>query len=646
MKVRATMVATIFLSSVFGQSKPVIDSLERALNTYPPNEKAFALFTLVSYYQRSDRDKTLQYRRQAQTLLLDSHPNAQTYARIIEGIYYTGVGALDSSEFWFTKARESAVKSNDRKAMIIICSSLGRTMIAAGKAETAVSNLLEGLRLADKDPDQELMMKMRINLTWAYLELKRYRDGVTLGRQTLTMMDSSLQWMALYLYNNIAVCYGALNRLDSARYFVEKGIAASELNHDYQSLANGHFILGTIYAGAGRDDLAIVQYEQAVPFREKVGNPFYIVSDLYTLSSLYQKTGNYAKGIQTGLEALAVAEKHHLLLKFENTYEVLAMNYEGLRDYKQASRYYQLWAAAKDSVYSNANTQAIADMEAKYETEKKEQQIALQTATILTQEANIQRNYALIAMLLIVVVLVIVILLLIRSRMKRKQVVLRKEYDISVREAFISASIQSQEHERKRFAQDLHDGMGQLISALRFMVVGRDTVASSPVAEDRMNQATRILDDMHKEIRDVAFNLMPQMLIRGGLVPALQEMAVRINSTGHLKMTINSFDLPDRLIELQEISLYRVVQEWVNNVLKYAKAHTLLVQLVAHDTEITLTIEDDGEGFDKRLLEDSPGNGWKNIQWRLHLIKATLDLDSQPLRKGTTLIVVMPWKKL
>lgn len=644
MKCLATLIAAFFFGSVFGQSTQLIDSLERTLNTYGSDDKAFALYTLVSYYQRSDRQKTLQFRQRALPLLNDVHPKAQAYSRIIEGIYYTGVGSLDSAEYWFASAKESARIIHDDKTMAIICASLGRTLVAAGKEEAAVSNLVEGLRLADKDPDQELAMKLRINLTWAYLELKRYRDGVNLGRHTLALMDSTLQWMALYLYNNMAVCYGALNQLDSARYFVERGIHAAELNHDYQSLANGHFILGTIYANAGRNDLAIGQYEQAKPYREKVGNPFFIVSDLYTLASLYQKTGNFSKGVQTGLEALDIAEKHHLLLKFENTYQVLAMNYEGLHDFKKSSQYYQLWAASKDSVYKNANTQAIADMETKYETEKKEQQIVLQTATISAQKANIQRNYIFIGGLVIVVVLVVVILFLIRSDLKRKQEVLKKEYELSVREAFIAASIQSQEHERKRFAQDLHDGMGQLISALRFIVVSRDTVSSGN-GDERMAKAEYILNDMHREIRDVAFNLMPQTLIRNGLIPAIQEVATRVNSTGQIRLSVSSFEMPERLTELHEISLYRVIQEWVNNILKYASASAVQVQLVAHEDEITLTIEDDGEGFERHSLENSSGNGWKNIQSRLSLIKGSVEVDTQPLRKGTTFIVVMPWRR-
>src|SRR6185295_17431656 len=294
MRFRATLFISLLIGSVFGQSEQVIDSLEHHLNTYPPADKGYAMFILVSYYQRSDKENAEKLRQQSAVFLKDHDPTAQTYSQIVEGISFAFQGSLDSAEYWFNEARKTSQKMKDNhRAMAIICSSLGRTLVANGKAEDGVSTLVEGLQLTDRDPtDRETAMKMRINLTWAYLELKRYRDGVNLGRQSLQMMDSSLQWMALYTYNNIAVCYGALGKLDSARYFVDKGIQAAEINHDYHSLANAHFILGTIYANAGRNDLAIVQYEMAIPYREKVGNPFFIVSDLYTLSSLYKKTGN------------------------------------------------------------------------------------------------------------------------------------------------------------------------------------------------------------------------------------------------------------------------------------------------------------------------------------------------------------------
>ena len=122
-------------------------------------------------------------------------------------------------------------------------------------------------------------------------------------------------------------------------------------------------------------------------------------------------------------------------------------------------------------------------------------------------------------------------------------------------------------------------------------------------------------------------------------------MGTRVNATGQIRVLVESFGLPERFSELKEIALYRIIQEWVNNVLKYANAKSVTIQLVGHENEVTLTIEDDGAGFDKRKLEDSLGNGWINIQSRIKLIKATVEIDSQPDGKGTTFIVSMPWKK-
>jgi len=184
--------------------------------------------------------------------------------------------------------------------------------------------------------------------------------------------------------------------------------------------------------------------------------------------------------------------------------------------------------------------------------------------------------------------------------------------------------------------------MGQLILSLRMII---SSIESQPTLEGKLQlvgKSEHILDEMHKEIRSVAFNLMPQTLIKEGLVPALTEMARRVSESGKLQMRVKDFNLPDRLGELQEISLYRVVQEWTNNSIKYSNATKIEVQMVGADDEITLTIEDDGDGFEPAVLENGAGNGWKNIQSRLNLVKASVFVDSLPGRKGTTLVVQIP----
>jgi signal transduction histidine kinase len=432
--------------------------------------------------------------------------------------------------------------------------------------------------------------------------------------------------MLPYIYNNLAVSYGAEKKIDSARYFIEKSIPIASATSDNHSLANAYFILGTIYSNMKNYPLAIEQYEKAKPYRAKVGNPFYIVADLYTLSDLYAKTGDYTKGISAGLEGLNIAERDNLTLKFEGVYEALARNYEGLNDYKNASRYYNLWAIAKDSVYKVATTDAIAEMQTKYETEKKE-------LIINEQQLKLERNQVITIALISLLILITIVVLLWRSQLKLKE---QKELEHQQRkhqEELTKAVIQLQEQERSRFAKDLHDGFGQLITALKMQI---------EKANLHLTGIPEVIQHMHDEIRNVSFALSPQVLVRDGLVQAIKELAFRINRSGTVTITVQTTGLSERLPADYEIALYRVCQEWVNNLMKYSKATRAEVQIIEHEDEITLMIEDNGQGFSVSALEQSTGNGWKNIQSRIQILKGLVEVDSAPGREGNTFTASIP----
>jgi signal transduction histidine kinase len=229
-----------------------------------------------------------------------------------------------------------------------------------------------------------------------------------------------------------------------------------------------------------------------------------------------------------------------------------------------------------------------------------------------------------------------------KNRFKKKQQILQKEKELSIKEAYLHAALESQETERKRFAQDLHDGFGQLISALQLNIL---QIRNKTNLEEKLITVERselILKEMHSEIRNIAFNLMPATLIRSGLKEAISEFAHRIHTSGAVKVETYTHGLEERLSEMQEISLYRVIQEWVNNILKYAEATSITIQLVRHEDEVSIMIEDDGKGFDPAILEKGKGNGWRNIQSRLQRISATWELDSQLNRRGSTLLISLP----
>jgi two-component system, NarL family, sensor kinase len=639
-----TVLIPLLVSNCAICQKALVDSLEQRLAGISGTEKAIAYYEIINFYSRADLDVAQKYVAEFDQYLSQSKSrDLIVYKLLSQSSIDLRTGEIEHGIELLTQASIVADSLNNLHALTRINTALGYAFIASGKAEKGLDHLFKALENVEILPDREMEMKARINIPWAYLEMKQYRDCIEFGKKNLALLDDTeYEWTALYTYNNMAVAYGALKLLDSAKYFVGKGIAAASRTGDNQSLANGYFILGKIYADAGNYDDAIKQYLKARPYREKVGNPFFLASDLYAMSDLYYQKGEYAKGIAAGNEALSLAEKHNFKLKLEGAYLSLAKNYEASGDFKNSSNYYRLYAAVQDSIYHDANAKAIAEMQTRYETEKKEKQLILQQSELSAQKAELQKTYIIIAALVTTLCLISVIFFLLRSRMKRKHEISEKEREIFTREIQIQASIQSQETERKRFAQDLHDGMGQLISALRLALhsVNRDSSIDDRVA--MVDRGEKILNEMYREIRSIAFNLMPQTLVQQGLVPAVKEMSDRINGAGNIQVIVRSFDMPDRLSEIQEISLFRVIQEWVNNVIKYAAASNVSIQLIKHDDEINVTIEDDGRGFDVQSLNHSTGNGWKNMKSRMNLLKGSIEIDSKVNIAGSTLILSAP----
>ncbi|MEP4532748.1 MAG: ATP-binding protein, partial [Cyclobacteriaceae bacterium] len=160
--------------------------------------------------------------------------------------------------------------------------------------------------------------------------------------------------------------------------------------------------------------------------------------------------------------------------------------------------------------------------------------------------------------------------------------------------------------------------------------------------EDVFENSSKVLDDMYKELKGICFNLMPETLIKSGVVDAIREFATRVNHTGKVFVEVDTFGITERLQDLQEISIYRITQEWINNVLKYSDADKITISLTSDEEEITLLIEDNGSGFDKNDLINGNGNGWKNMNSRANLIKGELELDTTAGIRGSSLIVNAP----
>lgn len=441
---------------------------------------------------------------------------------------------------------------------------------------------------------------------------------------------------------NIGNVFFRTAKMDSAQWYWQTSLNYLTETKSPQQAAMAYNNLAEYYTSQNQFAQAAAFNEKAMALRLRLKDKQGYISSLNNQGNLLIREKNFAAAEKYLLTALDSLKKYPLKSDEQKVLFNLSQLYEATGKYAQALNRFKEYSIVKDTLLNESTRNTANDLLIQYETEKKEAQLALQNVELAQQKSRLQQTFLLLVALTVVLVLLIVVVLLARGRYKRNMQLVENEKQLAVREAFIDATLQSQEAERKRVAQDLHDGMGQLITELRFMI-GNITPSSTP--EERVQfveTGERVLNDMHKEVRAVAFNLMPQTLIQSGLVPALREMALRIQERQPLKVEVSSFDMDKRLTDVQEISIYRMVQEWTNNIIKYSGATKVIINLVRNEDELSLTVEDDGAGFDSSKLEHSKGHGWKNILSRAGLIKATVDVDSSPARRGTSLLVSVP----
>jgi signal transduction histidine kinase len=205
--------------------------------------------------------------------------------------------------------------------------------------------------------------------------------------------------------------------------------------------------------------------------------------------------------------------------------------------------------------------------------------------------------------------------------------------------------IENQENEQNRIAKDIHDGIGQMLTGLKYLLESVD-LSEGEKAQIKLDKLKELTTNIIKGVRTATFNLTPPELKDYGIVPALTELTQELSKlTGKDIILMNKSDFNHRLDSLVEINLYRITQEAINNAIKYAESTLILVTISHSEKILSITIDDNGKGFDKKLLKPKPdkngGMGLTFMQERIKYINGRLFINSSP-QKGTKVTLNIP----
>lgn len=546
----------------------------------------------------------------------------------------------------------------DCKAAVVICEKLGmkKELVAAYNnlgnawdflgnrwlAIDAFSKALTAMEGVDLPP--YFPLTVRNNIARQYNDVHLYEKGYAYGKKSLeeaTALGDSIEIAAALQVMVFADM--KMDRLEEAFSFcqrierISRGVDPSLLVFSLHNMA----VMSIDDNPLKSEEMA----REALSIARSMGNLSGEVGALFLLArlSIYNKDPKSAK--EYAEEAMAKARKEHLnddIARLYLTQSDIALMEGNIRQFREMR---ELYEAAKDTL-SNATLQhATQELETKYETEKKEQQIALQQLK-LRQKNRFILGLAAFSVLLLMAAFLVFRNLRQRRLLTEQELMLQKQQIRQLKQeqqlTVADAMLRSQEDERSRLARDLHDGLGGMLSGVKQSLNAmKGNQILSETSATALGQVINDLDRSITELRHIARNMMPEALVRFGLKDALQDYCdhLRLNST--LSIHYQVYGLDNRLPQQTEVILFRIAQELLNNVLKHADAKKVLVQLMENDGNISLTVEDDGTGFDPEKLNTAPGVGWLNIRSRVEYLNGTIDLHSTP-GKGTSINIEFP----
>ncbi|HNP19698.1 MAG TPA: sensor histidine kinase [Fulvivirga sp.] len=569
----------------------------------------------------------------------DSYTSAE-YEKFM-GIYYYRVSKFDTSILHYKKAARTYKTLNSELDQAKIKVNTAMVFNRIGSYDSAILYTREAYKMFDRLGDKKgvgISLNIIGQVYYFNKDYKKAKEYFQLYLKNALSVPDSTEIAGGY--NNIAGVSNNLQQYDSAILYYKKALGISKAANNQYSIANSYQNIGSSYKSLGQHSISFNYYDSALFYYAKINNPSGTMETRLNMGQGFYHLKNYVKAIDNLREALRLAEELKEVNMEAEVLKSLSLAYAESGNYKDSYKALKRNQILSDSLFNIEKSKAVEEINSKYETEIKDQQITFLDQENKLQKATNQRNNIIILALVIGVLLLLIVFYLWRQRARIQQQEVLNEQKIRLRESQIQAVINSEEKERKRFASDLHDSMGQLVSALTMNIQGlKEASSDAQVRNEIVDNSTSLLNDIQREIRNIAFNLMPQVLTNEGLIPALQELTARIDKSNQVKAQVKAFGLNERFNEVFEISLYRILQEWISNVLKYAKASEILIQFTAHEDEVIITIEDNGIGFDLHTFEHSKGNGWRSINTRLNLIAGTMDIDTQQGRKNTTLTI-------
>lgn len=559
----------------------------------------------------------------------------------LKGLSYKREGNYDKAEEYYSYALEIFRSQKDSASIAKCYNNIALLNKNTGDFNQTLKYFYLAIEVNSKIGQIDELIKNFVNLAnYYFYSAGSYKKALEYYLQAEKLMyqeeiKKNLGYLQLNIANLLAKDDYENRDVEQAQSYYLKALEIFQNQDDKYGISLVHTNIGVLYETQSKNLLALSSYKKSYKLKSEINDQRGSLINLLNIGNIHLKLKTYDSAISYYEKALVLSEELEDQNNHLNILTNLVKAKMAIGQVEEASNLFNTYNLLRDSVFNQDKMQEIKELETRYETEKKERELAQQR--LVTAEKDRQSKIFLTLSIALILMIVITLVFFRQKqtylkKLKNEEIAsLKTEQELKE----LNAMIHGQEEERNRIATDIHDRLGARLSSIKLLFEQGDDIINHDKLLAFINEAI-------KEAREISHNLSTDMLTRFGIVTAIEDLVSSINLSNQIVGDFTTSGIHERLPLTIERNLYHIILELVNNTIKHAEAESFFIQISKFEDELNVFYEDDGKGFN---VDDhkNKGMGLRNLHARTSTINGNISINSSP-GNGLNIVINIPLK--